>query len=290
MKNIRRVVRLVWLALVPGMLPAADRSGDMVEVGRQTAATRSGVTLREKREVRVESGSTKQETSVDIVTATTRYVQRVNLVRRMLNSDSEEVQVREFLKECVNFTGPPPPPNETVALLGANLRARKKGAYWDYSLHQGRPMPEEAQSLADLAFAADLLEILPLAIGTGMHKPGDTWKIDSPASGGRDRGLIALDSLETTFSKLEMKADGPHATLTMEGKFHMERPMSLNARMTVTFTATVVRRLTDMLDVETRASGQFLASAQAAGPKREKIQLSYDYPFTLVRTLLVERK
>lgn len=290
MKTFPRLACLAFVGLLSGMLPAADRPAEMVEVGRQAAATRSGVTLREKREVRVDAGSTKQEMGADVVTATTRYVQRLNLVRRMLNADSEEVQVREFLKECVNFRGPPPPPSETVALLGATLRARRKGGHWDYDLHQGRPTPEEAQSLADLAFAADLLEILPLGIGTGMHKPGDTWKIETPASGGRDRGLIALDSLETTFSKLEVKADGPYATFTMVGKFHMERPMSLNARMTVTFTATVVRRLTDMLDVETRATGQFLASAQAAGPKREKIQLSYDYPFTLVRTQQVERK
>ncbi len=66
--------------------------------------------------------------------------------------------------------------------------------------------------------------------------------------------------------------------------------MSLNARMEVGFTATVVRRLSDMLDVETKATGKFVASAQGAGPKREKILLNYDYPFTLVRTLAVERK
>lgn len=289
MKNVQDFAVLIWLTVAAGMLHAADRPGEMVEVGRQ-ATTRSGVTLREKREVRVEAGSTKQETGADVVTATTRYVQRVNLVRRLLNADSEELQVREFMKECVNFTGQAPPPNETAALLGKTLRTRRKGGRWDYNLHQGRPTAEEAQSLADLAFAADLLEMLPLGIGTGMRKPGDHWKLETASAGGKDRGLLIPDSLETTFVSLEVKPDGPHGTFAIEGKFHMERPMSLNARMEVSFTATVVRRLSDMLDVETKATGKFLASAQGSGPKREKILLSYDYPFTLTRTQVIERK
>ena len=289
MRIMQKFAMLIWLTVATERLQAADRPVEMVEVGSH-ASTRSGVILREKREVRVEAGSTKQETGADIVTATTRFVQRVNLVRRLLNSDSEELQVRELVKECVNFNGQAPAPNETVALLGKTLRARKKGGHWDYNLHQGRPTPEEVQFLADLAFAADLLEILPLSIGAGMHKPGENWKIEIPSSGGKDHGLIVPDSLETTFVSLEIKPDGPYATFAIEGKFHLERPMRLNARMEITFTATMVRRLSDMLDVETKASGKFLASAQAAGPNREKILLNYDYPFTLARTQAVERK
>lgn len=289
MKNVQGFSLLIWLTVTAGMLHAADRPGEQAEVGNH-ATTRNGVTLREKREVRVQAGSTKQETGADVVAVITRYVQRVNLVRRLLNADSEELQVREFVKECMNFTGQPPAPNENMALLGKTLRARKKGGHWDYNLHQGKPTADEGQSLADLAFAADLLEILPLSIGTGMRKPGDHWKVEPASSGGKDRGFIILESLETTFVSLEVKPDGPYATFTIEGKFHMERPMTLNARMEVSFTATVVRRLSDMLDVETKAAGKFLASAQAAGPKREKILLNYDYPFTLVRTQAVERK
>ncbi|MDI1311415.1 hypothetical protein [Prosthecobacter sp.] len=289
MKNVPRFALLIWLSVAAGMLRAVDRAGELVEVGRH-ATTRSGVTLREKREVRVDAGTTKQETGTNAITVTTRYVQRVNLVRRLLNADSEELQVREYVKECVNFTGQPPSPNENRALLGKELRARKKGGHWDYNLHQGRSSAEEAQSLADLAFGADLLEILPLGIGTGMRRPGEHWKVEPASSGGKDRGFIILEELETTFISLEVKPDGSYATFTIEGKFHIERPMTLNARMEVSFTATIVRRLSDMLDVETKASGQFLASAQAAGPKREKIQLNYDYPFTLVRTQAVEGK
>ena len=289
MKNMQGLAVLIWLVVAAGMLRAADRRGDLVEVGSH-AGMHGGLALREKREVRVEAGSTKQEIGADVTTVTTRYMQRVNWVRRLVNADSEELLVREFLKECVHFSGPAPASNETVGLLGKTLRARKKGGRWDYNLHQGKPTPEEAQSLADLAFAADLLEILPLSIGTGTHKPGEKWKVEGSSPGGKNYGMIVPDGLETTFVSLETRPDGPYATFSITGKFHMERPMTLNARMEVSFTATVVRRLSDMLDVETKASGQFLASAQGAAPNRVKILLNYDYPFTLVRTQAVERK
>jgi hypothetical protein len=289
MKNLRGFSVLLWLTAMAGVVCAAGRTDEAVEVGKNVVA-RNGIMLREKREVRVDAGSAKQEIGTDVTAVTTRWVQRVNLVRRLINADSEELQVREHMKECVHFTGQPPPPNETAALMGSTVRARKKGGHWDYNLHQGRPTAEEAQALADLAFAADLLEILQLGIGTGMRKPGDTWKMEGPAAKNRDHGVLVADSLDTTFVSHEVKPDGPYATFTLAGKFHMERPMSLNARMEVSFTATVVRRLSDMLDVDTKATGQFLASAQGAGPKREKILLSYDYPFTLVRSMAVERK
>ncbi len=273
------------LALTTAM-PAAERP---VVLGRPQFM-RSGTLLREKREVRVEGGKTRQETGANITNVTTRFSQRVNLVRRVFGADAEEVQVRELTKECVHFTGTPPPPNETFPLLSKTLRARKKIGHWDYDLVQGSPTPEEAQSLDDLAFAADLLELLPVCIGTGSHKPGDTWKTEIPAPRGKAYGWIVPDSLESTLVAVEDKADGPHATVTIAGKFHIERPMNLNARMEVAFTATVVRRLSDMLDVDTKATGQFVASAQSAGPNREKILLGYDYPFTLTRTLKIEPK
>lgn len=277
---------LVGLLAFTAALPAAERP---VVLGRPQSL-RSGTLLREKREVRVETGKTKQETGANTTNATTRFIQRVNLVRRVLGSDAEEVQVRELVKECAHFTGAPPPPNETTPLLSKTLRARKKTGHWDYDLVQGSPTPEEAQSMADLAFAADLLELLPVCIGSGSHKPGDIWKTAIPAPRGKAYGWIVPDSLESTLIAVEDKVDGPHATVTIAGKFQMERPMNLNARMEITFSATVVRRLSDMLDVDTKATGQFVASAQSAGPNREKILLSYDYPFTLTRTLKIEPK
>jgi hypothetical protein len=144
--------------------------------------------------------------------------------------------------------------------------------------------------LEELAFASDLLEVLPVCIGTGSHKTGETWKTVLSAPRGNAYGWIVPDDFETTLVSVEDQPDGPHATFTIAGKFHMARPMNLNARMEVTFKATVVRRLSDMLDLDTKVTGQFVASAEGAGPNREKILLSYEYPFVLARSLKIEGK
>jgi len=280
---------LLWLACAAASAPAYAQASKPVALGN-TSAMRSGTLLREKRELRVDEGRTRQEFGANITDVSTRYLQRVNWVRRVLGSGTEEIQVRELLKECVHFTGAPPPPNEAPMFASKILRARKMTGRWNFSLSQGKTTPEEARLLEELAFAADLLEILPVCIGTGSHKEGDTWKTEIPAPRGKAYGWIVPDSLESTLVAVEDKADGQHATVTIAGKFHMERPMNLNARMEVAFTATVVRRLSDMLDVDTKITGQFVASAQSAGPNREKILLSYDYPFTLTRTLSIEPK
>ncbi len=278
---------LLGLLAFPLSLSAAERP---VVLG-STAPLRGGTLLREKREVLVTAGKTQQETGADVTNVTTRFVQRINVVRRVVSADAAEVEVRELMQECVHFTGADPPPNATSStLLNKTLRARKKTGHWDYDLALGKPTPEEAKTLADLGFAADLLELLPVCIGTSGRKIGETWKTILSAPRGNAYGWIVPDSLDSTFLALEDKADGPHATISITGKFHLARPMNLNARMEVTFTAIVVRRLSDMLDVDTQISGQFVASAEAAGPNREKILLSYDYPFTLRRTLKLEAK
>jgi hypothetical protein len=289
MKTSWRLWILLGLACSAGAVSAVDRPGKPVVVGN-TSAMRSGTLLREKREVRVEAGQTRQEIGTNITEATTRYVLRVNWVRRVMGVDAEEVKVRELMKECVHFSGEPPPPNETAALFSKTLRARKKNGHWDYELTPGKATPEEALLLGELAFAADLLEVLPVCIGTGSRKPGEVWKTVLAAPRGNAYGWIVPDGFETTLVSVEDKADGPHATFAITGKFHMARPMNLNARMEVTFKATVIRRLSDILDVDTKVTGQFVAAAQGAGPNREKILLSYDYPFTLTRTLKIEPK
>ncbi|MCB1278360.1 hypothetical protein [Prosthecobacter sp.] len=289
MKTAWHFLILLGLICSPALMPAADRPPKPVVVGN-ASFMRSGTLLREKREVRVEAGQTRQEIGANVTDAVTRFSQRVNFVRRIIGKDAEEVQVRELGKECVHYSGARPPPNETTALLGKTLRTRIKNGHWDYELTPGKATLEESQLLGELAFASDLLEVLPVCIGTGSRKPGETWKTVLSAPRGNAYGWIVPDDFETTLVSVEDQPDGPHATFAIEGKFHMARPMDLNARMEVTFKATVSRRLSDMLDLDAKVTGQFVASAQGAGPNREKILLSYDYPFTLTRTLQIEGK
>lgn len=270
-------------------LHAADRP---VVLGGQPPAVRAGTVLREKREIRVENGQTRQEIGKDVTSVTTRFIQRVNLVRRPVGTDAEEVQVREFVMECVHFPAAiPPAANELPSPVSSKtLRARKKSGRWDFDLLQGNPTKDEQKSLDDLAFTADLLEVLPAAIGTGSRKPGEKWKIPVNAQRGKAYGWVVPDSLEGTLVSVEERPDGPHATISIEGKFHMERPMNFNARMDITFSATVVRRLADMIDVDTKITGRFIGRADAVTPQKQPIILSYDHPFALTRTLKIEDK
>jgi len=290
------VLPLILLAVLHANLSAADRPGKAITLGGGPPL-RTGTLVREKRELRIEAGKTKQEIGKEVTNVTTRYLQSVHLMRRMIGNEAEEVQVREFVKECAHFmmgTAPPPDGNPST-LSSKNLRFRRKSGHWSYEMMQGSPTPEEAMSMAELAFAADLLEVIPTCIGTGSHKLGESWKTQMDSPRGKAYGWIAPDQLESTLVATEDKADGPHATIAINGKFRMERPMNFNARMEITFSATVVRRLTDMIDVDTKITGQFVAVAAAiadksVSAKNETIILNYDYPFTLTRTLKIEPK
>lgn len=288
---MRAILRLLPLLL--GLhLNAADRPGKPVQLGG-ASSLRSGTVLREKREVRVEAGRTKQDVGgKDVTNVTTRFVQRLNFVRRILGGDSEEVQVREFSQDSGHFMGAAPPaPNETPTTLpGKTLRLRKKTGRWEYSLAQTTPSMEDQKIINELSFAANLLDLPAACVGSGSRKIGESWKTEIPAPRGKAYGFIVADTLESTLVSVDENEGGPFATISVTGKFRMERPMNFNARMEVTFTATLIRRLSDMLDVDTRITGQFNAVAAAITDKRVPITLTYDYPFTIARTLSVEGK
>ena len=186
---------------------------------------------------------------------------------------------------------PPSAPNETPHTLNSKtLRLRKKTGHWVFDLLQGTASPADQKMLDELSFTADLLEILPACIGNSSRKVGETWKTELPAPRGKAYGWIVAEKLESTLVAVEDKPAGAMATITINGKFKMERPLNVNARMEVTFSATVVRRLTDMLDVDTKITGLLDAVAAAVSDKREPINLFYNYPFTLTRTLKLEDK
>ena len=297
MNTSLRVLPLILLAVLHANLSAADRPGKAVALGGGPPL-RTGTLLREKRELRVEAGKTKQEVGKATTEVTTHYLQTVHLMRRMIGNDAEEVQVREFVKECAHFmvgTAPPPDGATPSTLSSKTLRFRRKSGHWNYEMMQGTPTPAEAMSMAELAFAADLLDVLPACIGTGSRKLGETWQTAMDSPRGKAYGWIVPDQLESTLVAVEDKPDGPHATIAITGKFRMERPMNFNARMEITFSATVVRRLSDMIDVDTKATGRFLTVAAAiaeksVSAKNETVILNYDYPFTLTRSLKIDPK
>lgn len=286
-----RVLPLTLLVVFQAALPAADRPGQPVALS-SNRALRPGTLIREKSEIRVELGKTRQEIGTNITSLNTKFLRRVNLMRRVIGADAEEVEVREFYQDSGHFMGAAPSePNPLSHMLNAKtLRVRKTSGHWDYKLQQGTASASDQKLLNELAFIADLLELLPASMGTTPRKLGETWQTKLNVPRGKAYGWIVPDRLSSTLVTVDDQPDGPLATIAIDGKFRMERPMAFNARMEVTFTATVVRRLSDMLDVDTQITGQFVTVATSVTDKRETINLSYDYPFTITRTLKLEPK
>ncbi len=270
---------------------AAGQNATRPVVLNKNLPLRSGTELREKREIRVESGRSKQVNAKETTEVSTRYVQRLNLVRRIAGAGTEEIRVAEFLTELVHFMGPVPPPNEQASsLLSKTLRARKSAGRWDYDLAQGKPTPDERQTLDNLAFTAGLLDVLSLCIGPDPHKLGETWKTEIPAPRGKAIGFVVPKDIACTFVGLEDKPDGPHATIAITGGLSLERPMGYNSHVEITFEATVIRRLSDMLDEDTKIKGTYTLKGEANLVGIGKAQLDFNYPFNLTRTLKIEPK
>lgn len=255
---------------------------------------RSNTIVREKREIRVDNGRSKQVNTKETTEVTTRYLQRINWVRRIAGAGTEEVRVSEFIGELSHFVvvmGQTPPPNEQASpLMSKTLRVRKSGARWEYDLAQGKPTPDERQTLDHLAFTAGLLDILSLCIGNDPHKPGDTWKTEIPAPRGKAAGFVVAKDIACAFVGLEDKPDGQHATITITGGLSLERPMGYSSHVEITFEATLVRRLTDMFDVDTKIKGTYTLKGEANIIGAGKTHLDFNYPYTLTRTLKIEDK
>lgn len=268
-------------------LPAADKPVLL----NKSLPLRSGTVVREHRHILVERGRSRQVSPTETSDVSTRYSQRLNLVHTSGGPGMESLRVSDFTYEWSHFNGPTPPPNEQPSpLVSKTLRARKTGARWDYDLAQGKPTPEERATLDQLAMAASLLDLLPVCIGNATHKVGETWKTEISAPRGKAVGYIVTKDIQCSLVSLEDRPDGPHASITVSGRLSIERPMNFNSHVDITFEASLVRRLTDMLDVDTKIQGIYTLKGEANIVGKGKSQLDFEYPYTLTRTLKIEDK
>lgn len=280
------MLSLILLPLLP--LAAADSSTKRVLLNKGLPL-RSGTVVREKREILVERGRSKQMSATETSDVSTRYSQRLNLVHKSGNPGLEELRVSDLMCEWSHFNGAAPPPNEQPSsLVSKTLRARKTGARWDYDLAQGKPTPEERATLDQLAMAASLLDLLSVCIGNATRKVGETWKTEIPAPRGKAVGYIVMKDIQCTLVGVEERPDGPHASITVSGQLSIERPMNFGAHVDITFEASLVRRLTDMLDVDTKIKGIYTLKGEANLVGAGKTQLDFEYPYTVVRSLKIE--
>lgn len=288
---MKTVGLLLACLLAPLLLPAADSSFKPV-VLHKAPPFRSGTEIREKRTLLVERGRSQQTNAKETSNVSTRYSQRLSFLRKVGGAGVDDLRVSEFMTEWSHFTGPTPPPNEQPSpLMAKTLRTRKTGPRWEYELSPGdKPTPEERQTLDQLALQATLLDVLPICIGTMPHKVGDSWKTEIPAPRGKASGYIVVKDIACTFVKLDGQADGALATVRITGRLSMERPLGYNSRIDITFEAILLRRLTDMLDVDTKITGTYLLKGEANIAGTGKTLLDFDYPFTLSRTQKIEPK
>lgn len=291
MKSVRLSLSLLFF-LVPAVTASAAESSSRPVVLSKNQPLRSGTVIREKREILVARGRSKQVNAKETSDVSTRYLQRVNLVHTRGGGGVSEIRVADFLTEWSHFAGPnPPPPNEQPSpLTSRTIRARKTGARWNYDLTQGKATPEERQTLDQLALAASLLDLFSVFMGNAPHKPGETWKTTLPAPRGKAAGYIVPKDIECTLVSVEDKADGPHATVRITGTVGLERPLDYGAHVDISFEATLVRRLSDMVDVSTQVKGGYVLKGEASILGVGKTQLDFDYPYTLSRTLTMEGK
>ncbi len=258
---------------------------------------RSGTVLREVLDIRVVRGSTQITAKSGNRQLSTRWFHRYNFARRIQGGGAEEIDIREHVCQTGNFNGTTPPPSaeDFGPLNSKTLRARRRTNGWEYSLKDVKPTPADLNCMLDLGFISGLLEIIPTAIGTQAHKPTETWKTTIPVPRGKAYGIPAIKDLETTFGSLEDRPDGQHAHLFITGSFTMQRPMAFNAVIDVTFAVALTRRLSDMVDVETKITGSFkntypaLYRADENAPN-EPATFTQDLPYTITRTLKLENK
>lgn len=283
-------LRFLLFLLISFHLNAADTSAGPVDLGTPSSL-RTGTLLREKREVRVQEGKGRMQKSSSTNDFFCRFVQRVNLVRRPLGTDTEEVQVREMVCELINYNGPAPQPAEQAGpLVGKTLRLRKSDGKWKCAMVGGKPTAEQQKYLNDLAFTRLLLEIPEACLLNQTRKAGETWKVSINESSGKEYGAVAAKDIECTLAAVDERPDGKEATVQIVGSFTMERPMNYLSRIEVAFDITLVRRLSDMLDVSTKISGSFKNIAQVNDAEGKPAELILELPYTLVRTQAVERK
>ena len=282
---------LLLLLFAAVQLNAADRSGGAAVELSSHSSLRAGTLVREKREVRVQEGKGRMQQSNSANGFLIRFVQRVNLVRRLLNSETEEVQVREMACELTNYTGTAPPPAEQPSpLVGKTLRLRKSDGKWKAAMIGGKPTAEQLKFLNDLAFTRLLLELPEACLLNQSRKPGEAWKVSINEATGKDYGAVVAKDIECTLIAVDERPDGPQAKVHLVGNFSMERPMNFLSRIEVAFDVTLIRRLSDMLDVDTQITGHFKSTGLVNDQDGKSAQLTLELPYTLVRTQAVERK
>lgn len=252
---------------------------------------RAGTVLREKREVMVANGTmTVQAAQKQVIGM--RWMQRHTLVRRLQGNSAEEVEVRDHSVEEARFAPGGPQPGSAIQkgpLMGKKLLARRLTSGWDFRLAQGKPTVDENDALLKMAFFSAILEVIPAALGTQSHRPGESWKPELPMPRGKANGIAIFKDVEVGFGSIEQRADGPYARVFISGNFTVQRPLGYLASAQATFGIALTRRLSDLVDVETTIKGTFKDEFPVRLDNGGSGSIAHDFPYVVTRSIEIER-
>jgi hypothetical protein len=212
-------------------------------------------------------------------------------VRRLGGGDREQVSVRDSASECVFFQGQAAPPASEAAtpLQSLDLRLRRVAGRWVYDLDKGTPTDAQRAALAQFGQFADFTAVLALCTSAQPRAKGESWKVEAPRPSGKAHGYVVPEGIECRLEDVT-EADGESlARIAVNGRLKLERPMGFNGSVSVTFAGTIMRRLSDMLDVEAELSGTFTYTGPVV-VEGNPADLSMELPWTLTRTQKIEPK
>ena len=148
---------------------------------------------------------------------------------------------------------------------------------------------EETDALLKLSFFSAILEVIPAALGTQSHRPGESWKPDLPMPRGKANGVAIFKDVEVGFGSIEERPDGPHARVFISGSFTVQRPLGYLATAQATFGIALTRRLSDLVDVETTIKGTFKDEYPVRLEKGGSGSIAHEFPYVVTRSIEIER-
>jgi len=252
------------------------------------APLRAGTVLLEERVLQMNEGEYKVESAKGAQSLAARYHQRVNLRRRVQGAENEDVMVEDHAEDlAVYFANPPAVAEKPGILVRQHLHARKRLGVWMYEPQDRKPENTLNSALVKLSWLTTLMDLLPAGIGSQQRTVGETWKTEFPAPRGKAKGVPVLTDYDCTLEAVEDVRGEPHARISVRGTLKVEQP-TFAGSSSATFTATILRRLKDKLDVETTVNGSFAFTGPVTAEGNTPATLKLILPYTIRRTLRIE--
>jgi hypothetical protein len=271
------------LASLPAATPERKMRADIA-----AAPLRAGTVLLEERVLQMNEGEHKVESAKGVQSLAARYHQRVNLRRRVQGAENEDVMVEDHAEDlAVYFANPPAISEKPGILVRQHLHARKRLGVWMYEPQDRKPENTLNSALIKLSWLTTLMDLLPAGIGSQQRNIGETWKTEFPAPRGKVKSVPVLTDYECTLEAVEDVRGESHARISVRGTLKVEQP-TFAGSSSATFTATILRRLKDKLDVETTVNGSFGFTGPVTAEENTPATLKLTLPYTIRRTLRIE--